>query len=51
MDSKKAEQNFYFFKPRQIEVVEKLSRRCQAHRAETAFLSSIDAAVEPVVEL
>ena len=50
-DVKKTDQNFCFFKPQQIEAVEKLSSRCRAHEAETAFLSSIDAAVEPAVEL
>ena len=50
-DSKKTYQNFCFFKPRHIEAVEKLASRSRAHGAETAFLSSIDATVELVVEL
>ena len=54
-DSKKTEQNFCFFKPRQIKAVEKLLSKCRAHGAKTAFLSSIDEAVElavkPTVEL
>ena len=47
-DSKKTDQNFRFFlKPRQIGGVEQVS----STRAETAFLSSIDVAVKPAVEL
>ena len=49
-NSKKTDQNFYFFKPRQIEAFEKLSSNCRAHGVEIDFLSSIDAAVKPVVE-
>ena len=45
----KTDQNFYFFKPRQIEAIEKLLSNCRAHGVEIDFLSSIDAAVKPVV--
>ena len=44
---RKSYQNFEFLKPRQIGGVEKLSSTL----AETAFLSLIDVAVKPAIEL
>ena len=49
--SRKQNRKSVFIKPRQIGAVEKLSSKCQAHGARTTFLSSIDAAVEPAIEL
>ena len=43
---RKSDKNSEILKPRQIGGVEKLSSRCRAHGARTAFLSSIDVAIE-----